>query len=513
MDMGESIKNNQSDEKNENIIVWLDFDAYSYLNFAIISALSKLGKFNFIGIVTTRQDITFFQNQKLIQFKKLLYYPDCYINKYSFNIKNLKNFEKQFNLNLWLDIFAERSFYKYWTDFHKFSKDEIFSITENSISFFINVLEEFKPKLILMQQPGENISNLLLYQIAKKMGIKTLMPTILYLKNRILISDNLNSEEISNRFKKLIPNFNNSSQIYDEEFIKKENHAESIREYLSFNHNTRNIFQKFRYYIKRMWNEPEPIYLNKGKTKLKLNKIRIQNLFKIKKRKQFLDNNAIKLIKDEKFIYFPLASEPEARIIVKSPFYTNQITLAENIAKSIPIDFILYVKEHPVQKIKLWRSIEDYQKLVDLPNVKLVHPNVNSQELILKSQGIVSISGSTTFESIFYKKPVIIFTEEHYDVLSMVTKIKTLADLPNELNHALSNFKFNNNELNAFMESFYQETISIRYPSIIKDASMLSSIQRQEHDFDLTMQHFQKFFETYKKDFELIAQTIFLKSN
>ena len=76
---------------------------------------------------------------------------------------------------MWLDIFAERSFYKYWTDFHKFSKDEIFSITENSISFFIDVLEEFKPKLILMQQPGENISNLLLYPIAKKMGIIKLL--------------------------------------------------------------------------------------------------------------------------------------------------------------------------------------------------------------------------------------------------------------------------------------------------------------------------------------------------
>ena len=67
--------------KKENILVWLDFDGYSYINFGIIIELAKLDKYDFIGVVTTKQDISFFKNQKILSFKKIIYYPDCYINK------------------------------------------------------------------------------------------------------------------------------------------------------------------------------------------------------------------------------------------------------------------------------------------------------------------------------------------------------------------------------------------------------------------------------------------------
>ncbi len=512
--MKKTIENSQSDKisnlEKENIIVWLDFDAYAYVNFGIISALSKLDKFNFIGIVANQENLSFFQNQQVVEFKKLIYYPECYIKKSSFNIETLKNYEQKYDLHLWLDIFTERSFYKFWTDFHKFTKDEILSITENSISFFVDILEKFKPKLVLMQQAGENISNLLLYRIAKKMKIKILMPVPIHTHNTIVISDNIVGREISDEFKKLIKNFTNESEIYDEEFLKKSNMMDTINVQLKFN-SSATFSQKINHYIKRLSHNPEPIYKNIGKTKLKMIKYKYQNHFKVKKRKQFLDNKSIKLIEDQKFIYCPLQSEPEARILTESPFYSNQIALIENIAKSIPIDLVLYVKEHPIQKTKLWRSIEDYKKILALPNVKLVHPSVDSKELIAKSQGVIILSGSVGFEALFYKKPIILFGDEYYDELSMVTKILSLTTLPDVISIALSNFKFNNKELNALMQAVNDQTISIPYYSIIKDGVVLSSIQRNGSDFNLTIKHFQKFYDTHKNHFELIAQTIYSK--
>jgi len=220
------ITNKQS--LKDNIIVWLDFDAFSYTNFAIICELDKLAKYNFIGIVTTEQDMSFFENQKMIKFEKIIYYPKCYINKTSYNMDNLKKFEEKYGLNLWLDIFSERSFYKYWIDFHKFSKEEIFSIVENSILFFIEILNKYKPKLTLTQHIGENISNLLLYKIAKNMGIKTLMPVPVHMHNKIIISDNLIGKEVSYEFKKLMENYNSPLKNYDEDFIKKHNAIQTI---------------------------------------------------------------------------------------------------------------------------------------------------------------------------------------------------------------------------------------------------------------------------------------------
>ena len=58
--------------KKENILVWLDFDAYSYVNFGIANSLSKNKEFNLIGIVTTKQDISFFKNQNILKFEKII---------------------------------------------------------------------------------------------------------------------------------------------------------------------------------------------------------------------------------------------------------------------------------------------------------------------------------------------------------------------------------------------------------------------------------------------------------
>jgi len=498
-----------SDKEKDTILVWLDFGPYAYINLGIISELYKLGKFDFIGIVTTQQDISFFQKQNFVQFKKLFYYPECYIGKSTFNINNLKKIEDKFDLKLWLDIFTERSFYKFWTDFHKFTREEILIIVEKSLLFFIDVLEEFYPKIILMQQAGENVSNLLLYRLAKKMGIEILMPNNLHLKNHIHISNNLTSNEISDEFEKLKSNFNDSIERYDKEFLKKRDYTEILKTVASFDSSIDTFSQKINHYIKRLSNNLEPTYKNVGKTKFSMIKHRFHDHFELKKRAQFLDNNAIKTIGDNKFLYFPLQSEPEATILVNSPFYSNQIALIETIAKAIPIDLTLYVKEHPIQKEKLWRPIRDYMKILEIPNVKLLHPSVNSQKLLEKSQGVIAISGATGFEALFYQKPVILFGDEYYDKLSMVTKIKTMNDFPQKIKSTLSNFKFNERELGIFMEVLNQHSLSIPYYSIMKDGVSLSSIQRNGQNFSLTNLHFQKFYEKYIADFKLIANTIF----
>ena len=104
------IEKNISSEKKETILVWLDFGPYSYINLGIISELKKFKEFNFIGIVARHQDLSFFQKQKFISFKKLLYYPDCYIGKTEYNIDKIKKIEETLDLDLWKDIFSERSF-------------------------------------------------------------------------------------------------------------------------------------------------------------------------------------------------------------------------------------------------------------------------------------------------------------------------------------------------------------------------------------------------------------------
>ena len=69
-------------------------------------------------------------------------------------------------------------------------------------------------------------------------------------------------------------------------------------------------------------------------------------------RKKFLDKYSLNNIpSDEKYVYFPLQFEPERTILISAPYYTNQLELIKNIARSIPVDYFLYVKEHPGQSL------------------------------------------------------------------------------------------------------------------------------------------------------------------
>lgn len=259
-----------------------------------------------------------------------------------------------------------------------------------------------------------------------------------------------------------------------------------------------------------MKNDPEEIYQNYGKSKSKMLNAKYELPKLVKKREDFLFQNSINQIEDENYFYFPLHTEPESKILSTAQFFSDQINLVENIARSIPIDQILYVKEHPGQKSKFWRSINDYQRILDLQNVKLIHPNFNSQDLISNCNAVISITGSTGFEALFYKKPVILFADEYYDELSMVKKVQNFTKLPEIIKSHLENFKFNQLELNALMEATNSCSVHIPYFSMMKDALIIGSTQRNS-GIDKSIDVFEKFYSANKKYFELIAKSINLK--
>ena len=497
--------------EKSNCLLWFDRGPYTYINFALCRSINKNKKMNFYGLTASNYDIDFLKNQNFL-FKDLYYYPECYIDKPTYDLNYLQKIEEEYDLNLWLIIYSERMFHKYRNNFHKFSHDEILSIVYHSIRFFIKSLEKIKPDIIIMQTAGENIANFLLYKIAKKIGIKIIMINAIHIHNHIILSDNLISREISDEYSKIFINFDNSNPMYDENFIKNQSLSETVKIQSDFVFDSLTHSQKIKHYFKRVNSEPEPIYQNFGKSKSKMLKAKYEFPKLVKKREDFLFQHSINKIEDENFIYFPLHTEPESKILSTALFFSDQINVVENIAHSLPMGHILYVKEHPGQKSKFWRSIDDYKKILELQNVKLVHPDFNSQELISNCNAVISITGTTGFEALFYKKPVILLSDEYYDVLSMVKKVNDITQLPKIIKNHLNNFKFNPLELNALMVATNSKSLQIPYFSIMKDALIISSIQRNvggKKSNDL----FEKFYSTYEKYFDLIAKSIGSKSS
>jgi len=487
----------------KKVLVWLD-GPYGYLHYGISRHLSNLDDFEYYGMVSYQKDMEFFKQQTKPQFKELHYYPENYIeNSSKPDIEYLSKIENELGLNFWLIASAERTFLQERNFFHSFTSDEILCIIESLTKFFYDFLNRVKPDFILMQKTGESLANLLLYNIAKSLKIKTLMLVETRLVNSFVITDDLLISNLKNDFNKIK---NSSSKIthYGPEFIKKRALSQTVKSFSSTEFGKSTFNQKLSRYSKRLQTDPEPIYYNWGKTKSKMLKWRLHAFSILRSRQTFLKKHALNYIPDKKFIYFPLPVQPESQSYAWAPFYVNTISIVENIAKSIPISHLLFVKEHPGQKDKSFRSIEFYEKILSLSNVRLIHQDVNNFEMISKSDLVLSINSSSGFESLFYKKPVITFGDVFYDVTSMVKKVKAIEDLPKLINDSIFSFKFSVEEFSFLMEAIESNHLVIPYWNIMKECVVLSSVSTHTN-INQTILEFEKLFKKYDESFSIMA--------
>jgi len=115
----------------------------------------------------------------------------------------------------------------------------------------------------------------------------------------------------------------------------------------------------------------------------------------------------------EKFVLYPLHFQPEASTLVLAPFFLDQVSLIEDIARSLPVGHRLYVKEHFASLGR--RSVEDYHRIKRIWNVRLVSPYVDSFDLLERASAVATITGTMGWEAILFERPVVAFGEMFYD--------------------------------------------------------------------------------------------------
>ena len=136
-------------------------------------------------------------------------------------------------------------------------------------------------------------------------------------------------------------------------------------------------------------------------------------------------------------MYYPLHIEQERSTLIATPFYTNDIEFVRNIAKSLPIEYVLYVKEHPSQITRHWRDKKFYQELNKIPNVTVIHPHTSSLDLIKNCSLVITLSGTAALEAAFYEKPAITCSNFDYTILPSIERLKSIEDLPQLIQHSL----------------------------------------------------------------------------
>lgn len=107
-----------------------------------------------------------------------------------------------------------------------------------------------------------------------------------------------------------------------------------------------------------------------------------------------------------KYIYYPLHYQPEASTLVCAEKYEKQLYYIDSLAKSLPANVFLYVKEHYARLGH--RKIAFYESLSKYPNVVLIDPWENSRKLQINALAVTTLTGTVGFEAMLLRKPVFI---------------------------------------------------------------------------------------------------------
>ena len=175
----------------KNIIFWCDSNQIHY---GLASKIKKLTDFNLFAIfdVPFKQE-EFFRGEDIVGFQKKWFLHDHIVKDKKLDIEYLKEFEKKYKINLWLLAYNERIFFKY-SNYKKFSENEVLLILEQECKLFEKILDESKPDYLAIITNTHQTQ--LFYELCKARGIEILLMYPTRFKTRIQIGTNYNQLEI-----------------------------------------------------------------------------------------------------------------------------------------------------------------------------------------------------------------------------------------------------------------------------------------------------------------------------
>ncbi|MCI9138140.1 MAG: hypothetical protein HFI78_00105 [Lachnospiraceae bacterium] len=190
----------------------------------------------------------------------------------------------------------------------------------------------------------------------------------------------------------------------------------------------------------------------------------------MRKRKLFKKNKYFHdPVEGENYVYMPLHLIPESATVVKTPFYLKELEVIEQVAKSLPIGWVLYVKEH--QAMLGERDPSFYEEVNKIPNAKMVQINYykDPKPWIMKARGAVTLLGSTAYEMALLGKKSILFFDMPYSLIEGVTRVHSFEELPEAIGNFAKEGEDNIHSCAAYIEAVKEAGVEIDYFSMMTE--------------------------------------------
>lgn len=455
---------------------------FAYVGHELVRRLKdEHGIRDFCAFVQTRPSYEFLSSQKDVLYSALLLDEDVQrlYKEEKLDLPYLQWLEQEYGMpNLWPYINTDRIIRfsqlvrEYPYDTPRYTHGEMLRMVQVYAKAIIAFLDAEKPD-VLFSAPIGAMSTTLLYHIAKKRGIRTLVMSFTGVRNRIALSETYDRltfvEEIVRRDRhtrlERIPHFS-EARTYIDEFrarpqVYSEIHEVTRRKFTRKQHfdflRPSRLARMFRF-AGALWKEwlvnPQrredysyihPLsYVTDGIKRKMRNFIGLNNLY------DTFDPSA-------PYAFFPLHLEPELSLLWLARFDMDQIAVVRRIAQSLPVGMKLVVKEHP-QMVAL-RPRRFYRELKKIPNVVLIRPELSSFEVIAKAALVTTITGTAGWEASLMGKPVISFGDIFYNALPSVIRSRTPEELPTQVMRQLSpDFSFDDEALTRFVAALFEDS-------------------------------------------------------
>jgi hypothetical protein len=453
----------------------------------------------FCAFVGMRPSLDFLKSQKDIDYTALLLEEDIHkrIKDEVIDYEYLARIEKEYGIpNLWPHLYVDRVIMngqlvrEYPFNHPSLSYEDILLRVQVTAKAIIAFLDKEKPDALVISVIG-SVGSSLLYFIAKKRGIQCITLELARIGNKMVFSEDYKNftwvkkyfEEISTgrvspeaeaakeyvvQFrdrpmpyrKEAAPTFNNQAlRKANIEFLKPEKLIKSIvwhsKTLLSdLRKDDRDYTDVLIWWL--MWDKL------KRKTR---GLIGYSDLYS--------DIQA-----NENYAYFPLHYDPEMSTLLYAPYYTDQAQVVKAVARALPIDMFLYVKEHP--GMVGYRTRDFYKEILKVPNIKLIRPDLNGSELLKNTKITLTITGSGGWESILLKKPVITFGDVFYNDVPGVKRCRGYEELPYLIKEQLQDWKHNEKSLVDFVSALLEESIPGDYIHLWVNSDSYEEIRNDE---------------------------------
>ena len=416
-------------------------------------------------------------NSKISEYRKRKFFSSDFspgiktISKVDWLIKNYKEEKTDFNDVSWKEFFPT---FERKSQYLKLDYSNSVKIVAQLCQFLKFVFETEKPDVVINEAPA-NIFTEIAYHLCKKYNIVYIGFTGSRINGRL---DFYDLEHTCSNYEKTFREIKDIGISENErkfaiDFIKNFISHKQLPSYMDFQ--IKNIqsgkINRIKRYIKEeqqmffLWIryifERKQFALFDYESRAVFKWILSRPWFSFKKRFRLLLQKSIfdRLNENDKFFLFPLHLQPESSTSVHATYFCDQLNAIKNIAFALPFPYKLYVKEHPSAVGTRTRNF--YKEIKKLPNTVLVSSYEDVENLVKKSQGIVTLTSTLGMEAALAGKPTYVLGNVFYTYHPLCRKVNSFEELREKIREDLNKpiIKDLENINIRFIISYFRNTI------------------------------------------------------